>query len=357
MKPQIPRRTISGFSLIEMIGVLAIVSILLSVLAPSIIGRIQRAQTAKDRKALDALGDAFERAILRAKGIPNEENWARVIADELATPVDRIAASVARQPRVFLVDPEFHVGDDVRSLPYRQTAAGSPHPPVHARVLFLSSQGPRLPDSIASGFAADPATFAAIWDAPRGTIPPGWPPEWAGKGDVLQIRRLNLAPLFHRLAVNVLTDERVAKIAIDGGEPFEIPAEGWDRYYLRGSVIDFLRQDEALQFREILTDDRSYLYERGIWRGQLWQGRLKDATAFAKAFDAFLAGHPEVQGLSPAQRRTLADAYSNFVLHYATWSASAFPDYDELNRLTPEYQSLINAQSKLAAISAQLVFK
>lgn len=349
------RVTSLGFTLMEMVGVLAILAILASVIAPVVIESINQARISKEMKDLPTLGDALRRQILSTKSIPNED-WAQVIADELALPINQISMSSGRNPRVFLIDPTIHIGTGVAMLPYTQGANGSATPPVNARVMLISSQGRSLPDWITSGVAASADSFESIWDTPKGTIPPDWPAEWTGKGEFLQIYRLNLAPLFHRLIVSNTTGDGAAAISIDGSASIPVSTSGLSSYYLEGTVIGFYKSGQ-LESREAITSDSSYLYERGIWRGQPWEGKVKDATDLARGLDAFLTATLNPNAQSGATQQTVIDAYYNYVLTYATWARAGFPSRDVTNQLTPEFQSLKKAQNQLDVVSMHLIFK
>lgn len=342
-----------GYTLIEMIGVLAIVAILVTLTVPPIIERVNQAKAEKEMQELPLLGDALSRHILRTKTIPGPE-WAQIIADELAVPINRVTTSSAGVLRVYLVDPDIHIGADTGILPYTQTDEGSEEPPENARVMLIASQGWSLPDFIANGVASTSEIFDQIWDAPKGTVPQGWPSYWAGKGENLKIVRINLAPLFHRLIVNPLTEGQTVQIALDEREPFDVPAAGLSAYYLEGTVIG-LYKDGQLESRDLLMGDRSYTYERGIWRGQLLEGKVKDATDLARGLDAFRTAPLNPGATSGTTQHKVMDAYYNYVLTYAAWARAGFPSYDVSLQPTPEFQSLINAQDRLDTASGALI--
>lgn len=178
---QLRSRRAAGFSLIEMIGVLAIMAILAGVLAPNAIRAIDRAAVLTERQSLRSLGEELK-LYLRDQGtLPTTSNW----TTELATYADLNPTDLATNPRGmarrFLLDP-----------------AASPVP----RVLFLSSlrNGLNLPTS---GNINTASEFDAIWNTADGQIPPtsswsGWN-AWAavgGSADFLVIERVNLKPVY-----------------------------------------------------------------------------------------------------------------------------------------------------------------
>jgi type II secretory pathway pseudopilin PulG len=342
-----------AFTLIEMIGVLAILAILATLIVPTVIERINQARADKEMRDLPVLAAALNRQILRTKTIPSQ-NWAQVIADELAVPINQVTTSSGGNLRVYLIDPAIHISTDVGVIPYTQSAQGSADPPANARVMLISSQGLSLPGHIPSGVATSSDIFDHIWDAPKGTIPEGWPAEWAGNGEYLQIIRINLASLFRRLLVSPLTEGVPAQISVDDSAPFAVPAAGLSGYYLEGTVIG-LYNNGQLESRDLLMNDRSYTYERGIWRGQLWEGKVKDATDLARGLDAFRTAPLNPQTGVNATQQKVMDAYYNYVLSYATWARAGFPSYDVSHQPTPEYQSLSNAQSQLKVASEALI--
>jgi type II secretory pathway pseudopilin PulG len=348
---QARRTSTGGFTLIEMIGVLAIVTILVTLTVPTVIERINQARFDKEMRDLPVMADAIKQHILRTKTIPGQD-WAQVIADELAVPINQVTISSTGTLRVCLMDPAIHIGADVGILPYTQTAQGSADPPANARVMLISSQSLGLPDFIPSGVATSSDIFDHIWDAPEGTIPQGWPAEWAGRGGDLKIIRINLATLFRRVLVNSLTENVTPQISVDASAPFAVPAAGLSAYYLEGTVIG-LYNNGQVESRDLLVNDRSYSYERGIWRGQLWEGKVKDATDLARGLDAFR--NAQLNPLSSASQQKVMDAYYNFVLTYATWARAGFVSYDVDQQPTSEYQSLTNAQSQLQAVSEALI--
>src|SRR5437667_382628 len=77
----------NGWTLIETIAVLAVIAILVAVLVPRVIKRVDRAAWTKETADLNAIGDAFTLSVLRTKTIPSHTTWASAVASQMSLPV------------------------------------------------------------------------------------------------------------------------------------------------------------------------------------------------------------------------------------------------------------------------------
>jgi prepilin-type N-terminal cleavage/methylation domain-containing protein len=150
-----------AFSLIEMIGVLAVMAILAAVLAPALIRQMDKIVGDQESAALTSFGDALQASILRSRAIPSDTNWASTVATELGLDAASVTNSPRGHGRFFLIDPDLSIKN--AGLPYTQSTAGAGAAPVSPRVLILSTIGRGLPAGIASGVASS-TNFNAIWD-------------------------------------------------------------------------------------------------------------------------------------------------------------------------------------------------
>src|SRR5947207_784081 len=162
----------SAFSLIEMIGVLAVIAILAAALAPSFVRQMDKSAGDQESAALKSFGEALQQSIMRQRYIPSATDWASTVATELGVDVTAVTDSPRRQPRFFLIDPNLNInntgvtpgGNGEPALPYTQANAGSANLPASPRVLILSSIGFALPGGIVSGVPTA-ADFTNIWNS------------------------------------------------------------------------------------------------------------------------------------------------------------------------------------------------
>jgi prepilin-type N-terminal cleavage/methylation domain-containing protein len=226
-------RAAAAFTLIEMIGVLAIISILASVLVPNVLRSMDRAAVRAETATLTALGEQA-RLFLRVNGtlpnptapdltnlatLPTRASWCRDLGSlgDIA-PYD-IAVNKRAMPRVYLVDP-----------------SATPAP----RVMILSSMRAGM------GLPANNLTtvqFDAIWNTADTDIPPN--ASWAGWNawrtrdpsnsyfiyrEYLQIERIDLRAIYHAELASFLfrlnNRDAAATVSFDYTPPFGAGGSG-----------------------------------------------------------------------------------------------------------------------------------
>src|SRR2546427_440438 len=213
-----------AFTLIEMIGVLAVIAILMVVLVPALLRQMDRMAGEQEKASLKSIGDALQQSVLRNRYIPSGSDWATNAAIELGVNVFNVTTNARTWPRLFLIDPALQVGANGAGLPYTQnstgsvvTAGGAITAPVSPRVLILSCIAGALPAGLASGIASS-NDFNALWNwndaggaLPASSTWSGWP----GASDDLQVQRLNLSPLFVHLLLNTYSSSGSPRYSID----------------------------------------------------------------------------------------------------------------------------------------------
>ncbi|MBK9991201.1 MAG: type II secretion system protein [Verrucomicrobia bacterium] len=170
-----------GFTLIEMIGVLAIMAVLASVITPNALRIIEREAVRAEADSLRTLSEQIKIYIRETGLLPNENNWNTVLATYAsANPTDlrfnrrQRTAGAGAIPRLYVPDP-------VAS---------------NQRALFISSM--RQDIGLTTTIANVRANFQAIWnwnsaDLSPANLPPPGLTEWTpGIREFLVIERVNL---------------------------------------------------------------------------------------------------------------------------------------------------------------------
>ena len=156
-----------GFTVIEVIGVLSIIAILAAAMIPAMMRSLRWTERQNEEINLETIANGLKDYILRERIIPDENDWAQAVADEIAMPLNRVLVNDGGWTRVLFVDPDLRMGvTNTSVLPYSQTIQGSIFP-VSPRAIILSSLTRSLPTLTTN-------EFDAVWDADPGTIPYTW---------------------------------------------------------------------------------------------------------------------------------------------------------------------------------------
>jgi prepilin-type N-terminal cleavage/methylation domain-containing protein len=165
-------RVKSGFTLIEMIGVMAILTIMAAVLTPNVLHSIDRAAVVAEQQTLHNLGGQVKKYLNEYGAPPTIVGWDAQIANYAELSQLDIAVNKRQNGRVFLLDPD--------PLAFQQ------------RAIILSSmrQGMLLPTQANIN---TPAKFAALWGTLDGAVPSvaSWGGWTAMAADYLVIERIN----------------------------------------------------------------------------------------------------------------------------------------------------------------------
>ena len=370
--PTLPllRRSASGraFSLIELIGVLAVIAILAAALVPALIRQMDRIAGEQESAALKSFSDSLQQSILRKRYIPSASDWATNIATELGVDVANVTTNSRRQPRFFLIDPALQIGTNNGALPYTQTNrvfgsvvtnnSGVIVPPQSPRVMILSSISRALPASITSGVASS-TNFTALWDRndTGNALPatsfawPGWP-----DGDDLKVQRVNLSSLFVHLLLtannSATNNTESGHYSIDSISTNDVPSPGLGRdgYFIKNSVLYLYTGLTNTDSQQILSRDTSFVYEQNVWRSSLTGGSfLAGSLDLGSIVDKYLEA-PE----NPNAKYTYASngvtqqtlVVSNMVAYmnaYNAWADSNFSDNNKYNAAVAVQASMKDA--------------
>ena len=260
-----------GFTLIEMIGVLAVMAVLAAVLLPALLKETDVAVSNQETATLQSFATGLQNYIMRNRSIPSETNWFSVVATEYGLDTNDVAINPRHLARAFLIDPSGWFTNVPSGAAYNQTSGGTTVAPGNARLIILSVLGNvAIPSLLASGrpYAAD---FNATWNAAPNTIPASSIPwsSWSSSGgraaDII-IQRINLGPLFNHLVLNN-TDPTNAPYSIDGNTNYLTQVNPQlNAWFLTSTVFNLYLANTNLEASQILLQDSSWWFTAGVWR-------------------------------------------------------------------------------------------
>ena len=359
-----------GFSLIEMIGVMAVVAILAIALAAVFIKQLDQMAADKESRQLKAFSESFRQGILKTKSIPSQAGWDSMIATNLGIEISQVRTNDRRLARIFLIDPALEIGASGGKLPYTQgingsrviDAFGNIIAPINPRVLILSSLSQPLPTNLVSGVASSVAAFSNIWESAEGTIPVGW--SWNGRGDDLKIQRLNVIDLFIHLALSkdTATPGNPGNFSIEAVGPAAIPSAAFESYYLDGTLLGLYDRSAppAYQYGEILHHPKSFTFVLGSWQGARFLGRTISRLTpvdLQRAADAFLLSKTNNCAANAGVTTwTVYYAMIAYMSNYWSWCDSGWQGCTTFGNRNPSgtYGTVLNANQSQFGSQAYL---
>lgn len=345
------RSVAGGWTLIEMIGVLAILSILAVALVPVLMREVDRLTRRDEEARLKAMGVGYQQAAMRNRVISGAPDWAQGIGLQIGWRTEDVLTNGRGGARVFLIDPLLRIGTGAASvLPFTQDWRGS-LPPVSARILLISSLGEALPAGLSNGVAANSTAFEAIWGADTETVPAGW--TWTGRGSDLCVQRISLAPLFTSVVLNNF-DTAAGRFGVDTGQTNLMTSTVFSTWYLRGTVLRLHGNDGLLQSSEVAQDSISYVYENTKWRGRAFMSMGAKRLAgqdLQDAMDLFLAAPWNSNAKFGTKQADAVAALSGYMSQYLAWATAGFPYTTALVKPVKDAQTLIGTST------TQLIFK
>ena len=299
----------SSFSLIEMIGVMAILSIIACMVVPVVVSQYDRAAWVREDKDLSTITNALVLSILQTKVIPSEANWLNAVAAQIADAPGSIATTPRNVARYFKLDPNFPVATDTPLM-------GGTIITNSARAMLISTIGTPLVTTDLSG-----ANFNAIWNTPDNQRPAGW--SWTGKGEDLKIQRINFEPLFHRLKLANQSTAFKGFYRIDTGLTNQVTDLGLDAYYLDGTFVS-LRDATGLQEQasQLITSDVSFVFDVGFWRAQVVSGLMTNSmsSSYGSSVTNFLTVVPYKKATQGCTQQTAMMVINSFMQTYEAWA-------------------------------------
>jgi prepilin-type N-terminal cleavage/methylation domain-containing protein len=267
-----------GFSLIEMIGVLAIIAIVAAIITPNLARRISRANGEKEDQVLSVLAEGLIRAVRAGQSIPGPSSWSTNISTQTGLPLNEVLyvnPSFTANSRVYLIHPSFAPTNAAGADPlWTQTPAGATSV-TNAKMIILSVHKPGLALPVSSGRASSAAVFDAIWDwnfDPTTKAPPaGWPASWTGNGEYLHVQRVNLLSEFNRITFSNAHYPSLYPSAQFGSAASITlnTAAAIDAWYLDGTYVRLYKDSGAggaLDLSHSIVTAMNFLYESNRWR-------------------------------------------------------------------------------------------
>ncbi len=346
-----------GVTLIEMVGVLAALTIIGLILVPVLVEGYDRFARDRESTALARIATGLESHIQRNQTIPDGTGFAPAVAAQLGWQTASVLTNDRRLPRIYLIDPAV---TNVLPIPFNQSPFGVTNTiPPGLGVIILSSISTPLPPGLSSGVAASSAAFQNIWNAPDNTIPAGW--TWKGRGEDLRVQRVTLGTLFVPIVLNydtytvALTNQ--GRFTIGNSTTNVLPTSpSYVASFLRGSLLGLHHHagtTGTLQVLETIHEPLSFVYERDAWRGALFLGRgmrLTSGLDIQAAHDLFVSSPSNVnaQGNPKVGPPTVVQAMSNYMVQYVAWRTAGYP---------ASHAALDAAQATLESTTMDLLHK
>lgn len=348
----------SGFSLLEVIVVLALMSILGTIAVQSLFVRIVQAQRDENQAALDRYVGAVESLILRTQTVPSASDLPGAVAEEIGIPVSQVAVNRSGYARAFRWDPSCRVGADANSVPpYTQSSAGSVSP-VSSRLLIISSLGRALPT-----LGTSQAAFDGLWSTAEDAVPASWT-GWSADGKDLRLRRLNIQGLFQRVVLNNLDPINSAVYSVVGSTNVTLaPRQQLVAWFIRGSQMTFRYPNGAIQASEFIDIDSSYSHENGRWGKGIDRASPPALGGFATLIEQFLAvGVGNRVPKFGATPQAVVDEVFTYLWNYGIW-ATGDPPYAQPFEVggsssaqqVPAFRVVNDGEARLEAITANLI--
>lgn len=341
----------AGWTLVELIGVLAVLSILAAMLAPVLIYQIDQQVRRDEEERLRRIAVGFETAVARTRSIPGATNWATFVAAQIGWRSAEIQTNSRGNTRVFLIDPALRVGKTAGSvLPFTQDWEGS-LAPVSPRVLIVSSVGEPLPAGLVSGVASTTNAFNAIWSAPVAGTPSGW--TWSGRPEDLRIQRVAMDRMFYPVVLNSF-DSSKGRFGVDTGVTNLMTTNLFTTWYLKGTALRLHANDGALQSTEVVQDAVSYVYEHGTWRGRAFMSmgtKRLSGQDLQDAVDLFLSAPWNVNAKNSVRQQDVVNALTAYMQQYIAWANGGF------SYVNANLKPVQDAQTILGNRVTDLIFK
>lgn len=243
-----------GFTLIEMIGVLAIISTLAAVLVPNVVKGIDEVVSEAEGRNLTALSSALDTYASSQKRIPNAAGWVAALGTVINMSTNKINLNERSFRRGYYVDPRFFTATATAFAGYTQTN-GVTAVPFSPRIMIVSDLTRNAPAAPTTA-----AAFNAIWNQTAGAT--------VVEGPRVRVQRIHMGSTF--LPV-LFTNQFTTAVAyrIESRPSVSLPAvgagggTGITRYLLKGTKVSLQKPPfptGAVERAVIITSGRELSY-------------------------------------------------------------------------------------------------
>lgn len=265
-----------GFSLIEMVGVLAIMAIMAAIITPNLARRLSRANGDKEDQTLAVLADGLIRSVRLAQSIPGTSSWTTNIAAQTGLTVNEVRyvnPTDTSNARVYLIHPSFTPTNSSTTDPIWTQSNSGASSVTNAKILIISSHRTGLTLPVSSGRASSVSAFDEIWnwnfDASTKDAPASWSSTWTDNGEYLHVQRVNLAPLFQVATFsNAHSPTNYPYYQVGSASASSMSSTNvFSAYYLEGSLLRlYFTNGTTLQLTHTLRNGVNFVYESSRWR-------------------------------------------------------------------------------------------
>ena len=181
----------AGFSLLEMIGVMAVMAILAGALAPSVFQMLEEGYQGAEAQSMETVAGALRDYVRYTKTIPaaNADRWSEAVAEYAGLSPTRVRLNEKNYARRLYIDPDFFGGGGTGGDPFYTQDQGLAVLPVSPRAMFVSDL-----DSNVSANLNTAVRFDDVWNQTADAL--------IVESKTVFVERINLAPLFKRVILS-----------------------------------------------------------------------------------------------------------------------------------------------------------
>jgi prepilin-type N-terminal cleavage/methylation domain-containing protein len=347
-----------GFTLLEMVCVLGVLAILAAVVSVNAVRRAKEADIQNEELMLEKIANGYRSYIMREKSVPVGTNWYIVVAQELGMSTNNLLFNKVKNPRFFM--PETYstivsttTGANSITHYLAQITGGWNASPAYVqnkwgarklddlRVVFASSLSVGWL-TVDGNFNAESTYYERIWANTPNSIPDT--PDFnlmKSKGlkpEDLILYRITLTNLFCRVILTDIDAALQPQYSLEGSTSALLcqtnawPSNPYDTFFIKGTRIDLRYPDGTIQFSDEITDDVSYVFEKGRWgRRTIYGTSANTVGPYSSliqrylATKAFCSSHND--GMSYPQ--DYVDQLYVFLTTYCDWNMQ--PDTNHLS--------------------------